>query len=98
MIIKKSDTYKSELKTILENIAKDKISAMLNFRKDLNIQIKSISNMPKKYRKSYYFNNEAIRDMIFKGYTVIYEIEENSLEIYTIFKQNIPILEERKES
>jgi len=98
MVIKKTDTYKSELKIILENIAKDKISAMLNFRKDLNIQIKSISNMPKKYRKSYYFDNENIRDMIFKGYTVIYEIEENSLEIYTIFNQNLPILEKMEKS
>jgi hypothetical protein len=93
MLIKKSDKYKSELKIILENIAKDKLSAMIKFRFDLNIQIKSIIDMPEKYRKSYYFNNLNISDMIFKSYTIIYEIKKDSIEIYTIFNQNLPTLE-----
>ena len=97
MVIKKSDKFKLELKIILENIAKDKVSAMIQFRKDLNLQIKSILDMPKKNRKSYYFNREAIRDMIFKGYTIIYEIKKDSIEVHTIFNQNLPILKNIKE-
>ena len=92
MHIKKSEQYKNELKVILENIAKDKILAMKKFRKDLNYKIKNIVNMPKKYRKSYYYDDENIRDMIFKGYTIIYEISKDHIEIMTIFNQNEPIL------
>jgi len=66
MTIKKSNQYKIELKTILENIAKDKVSAMLNFREELNIQVNNISNMPYKYRKSYYYDDENMRDMTYK--------------------------------
>jgi len=46
MVIRKSDQYKEQLKVILEYIAKDKVTSMLKFRKDLNIQIKNILNMP----------------------------------------------------
>ncbi len=53
--------------------------------------------MPEKNRKSYYFNNENIRDMIFKSYTIIYEINENYIEIFTIFNQNLPTLENRED-
>jgi len=70
MVIRKSLQYKSELKVILENIAQDKISAMQRFRKKLNIQINNIPNMPYKYRKSIYFEEENTRDMIYKGYTI----------------------------
>jgi hypothetical protein len=34
MVIKKSDQYKHQLKNILEYIAKDKTSAMIQFRKE----------------------------------------------------------------
>jgi len=95
MVIKKSNQYKSELKIILENIAKDKISAMQRFRKELNIQIKNIPNMPYKYRKSTYFEEENTRDMIYKGYTIVYEIFNNYVEIQMIFNQNLPILEDK---
>jgi hypothetical protein len=38
------------------------------------------------YRKSNYHDNENIRDLIFKGYTVIYEIQEDTIYILDIFK------------
>ncbi len=94
MVIRKSYQYKNALKVILENIAKDKISAMQKFRKELNIQINNIPNMPYKYRKSIYFEEENTRDMIYKGYTIVYEIFDNYIEIQMIFNQNLPILKE----
>ena len=33
------------------------------------------------YRKSNYYDNENIRDLTFKGYTVIYEIHEDIIYI-----------------
>ena len=95
MVIKKSIPYKKALKHILEYIAKDKVSAMLKFRQELNIQIKDIPNMPKKHRKSQYYNDDNMRDMIYKGYTIIYEIRNNIIEIHKIFNQNLPIMEQQ---
>ena len=44
----------------------------------------------KKQRKSHYFDDENIRDMVYQGYTIIYEIRENTIEIQDIFNQNLP--------
>lgn len=93
MIIKKSDQYKKELKVILEYIARDKVSAMVKLRKELNAQIDNLVVFPYKFQiSSYYHNEENIRDMIYKGYTIIYEITQDTIEIQTIFNQNLPIL------
>jgi plasmid stabilization system protein ParE len=91
MVIKKSDQYKHQLKNILEYIAKDKTSAMIQFRKELNISVNSLSDMPYKYRKSYYYNDERIRDMVFRGYTIIYKISGEFIIIVEIFNQNLPV-------
>jgi len=37
--------------------------------------------MPFKFRQSIYFEDESIRDLIFKGYTVAYKIEESEARI-----------------
>lgn len=91
MEIKKSHIFKIQLQTILEYIAKDKITAMQNFRKELNKLIKNLSNMPYKYRKSYYYDEENVRDMVYKGYTVIYKIYDNYILIVEIFNHNLPV-------
>lgn len=96
MVIKKSDQYKKELKIILEHIAKDKVSAMIKFRRELNSQIDSLINMPYKYRKSYYHSDENVRDMVFSGYTIIYKIYDEYIQIVEIFNQNLPISQKRE--
>lgn len=65
MVIKKSHLYKIVLQNILKNIAKDKISAMQKFRYELNKQLNNIPNMPYKCRKSYYYDDEKVRDLIY---------------------------------
>jgi len=47
--------------------------------------------MPEKYRKSYYFDDEKMRDMIYRGYTIIYEIGDEVIEIHDIFNHNLPV-------
>lgn len=90
MHIHKTPKYQLELKTILGCIAKDKINAMLNFRKELNKSLQLLKNFPYKNRKSIYFEDENIRDMTYKGYTIIYEVFERKIEVFTIFNQNKP--------
>jgi len=92
MIINRSPRYLFNLYAILEYIAKDKISASKKFHKELDELINNISNSPYKHRQSIYFNNIEIRDLIYKGYTVVYRINEDkqSIEVLRIFNKNQP--------
>lgn len=93
MKITRTEEYQSELRAVLKHIANDKLSASKIFRKELNEQINNIPNFPYKYRKSIYFDDENIRDMIFKKYTINYEVNlnKNAILIFSIFNQNKPI-------
>ena len=92
MHINRSRKFQIKLLEILKFIAKDKISASRKFQNDLDKQINNIPLFPFKYKQSMYFNNKNIRDMTFKRYTIIYEInvKENKIEIMDIFNKNKP--------
>jgi len=92
MQIKLDEKFEINFNSILEYIAQDKISASKKFRKDLFKQIKNLLNFPYKFRKSIYFNDNNIRDMIFKGYTIVYEIDldNNRIILLNIFNKNKP--------
>ena len=92
MKIIRTEEYQQELLVILRFIAKDKITASKKFKQDLNIQIDKIPTFPYKYRPSSYFDDENIRDMTFKTYTINYEINlnKNTISILSIFNQNKP--------
>jgi len=64
-----------------------------NLKKELFEQIRNLPNFPYKFRKSYYFNDEKVRDMTFKGYIIIYEVdlENNTIVILNIFQKNEPL-------
>ncbi len=63
---------------------------MIDFRKKLNESLYLLKTFPYKNQKSIYFDDENVRNMTFKGYTVIYEIFEDKIEVITIFNQNKP--------
>ena len=90
MQINRTKKFRDEFKKIIFYIAKDKKSAAKTFKNQLNNNINNLSSFPYKYRRSIYFNNENIRDMIFKNYTIIYEVDNNSVNILTIFNKNKP--------
>jgi plasmid stabilization system protein ParE len=93
MQIKLDKKFEINFNLILEYIAKDKLSASKKFRKDLFKQIKNLPNYPYKFRKSFYFNDENIRDMMFKKYTIVYEIDVDNdmIIILNIFNKNKPL-------
>lgn len=83
---------KKNLFQIKQFIAKDKKTASEKFMARLKLTIENLINFPYKYRKSFYFNDENIRDMIFEGYSIIYRVDrdKNIIEILEIFNQNLP--------
>ena len=90
MKIKRSPRYNNNLFKILDYIAQDNVSASENFLNELDKLINNLPNFPFKYRKSVYFDNKDIRDLIYKGYTIIYRVNEskNSIDIIRIFHKN----------
>ena len=97
MIISYKKNFENQLLQIVNYIAKDKVNASIKFANDLEKQIFLIPDNPLKYRKSIYFDNENIRDMIYKGYTINYKInfKKNLIEILRIFNKNRPISNNR---
>jgi len=86
MKIIKSQDYLNSLKTTLTFISQDKKSAAINFNLELNKKVKELKSFPRKYAKSKYFDQEDIRDLMYKGYSVPYIIKEESIIIIGITK------------
>ena len=97
MKIIRSRKYQIRLLIILEYIAKDKVTASRAFQKELDKSIKNIPNFPYKHRESIYFDEKNIRDLVYKKYTIVYEInlDTNSIEILDIFNRNKPSKEQQ---
>ena len=55
-------------------IAKDKPAAARKFKREVIKRIKAIPQMPYANRKSIFFDREDIRDLVFKGYVIVYKI------------------------
>jgi plasmid stabilization system protein ParE len=93
MKIKILKSFKDKLNNQIEYIARDKPHAARKFKSEILQRIKEIPRMPYKNRKSIFFSRNDIRDLIYKGYTVVYKInkKENSIEVFGFTKfQNNP--------
>jgi len=88
MKIKITASFREKVNQQVDFIARDKPGAARKFKNELLEQLNSISDMPYKYRKSIFFDQEAIRDLIFKGYVIVYRINqtENTIEIFGFSK------------
>ena len=69
-------------------IYKDKPKAALKFRKDILRNIKKDLKHPFHFKKSRYFENENIRDYVFKGYIAVYEVdvEKKIVSVFAFIK------------
>jgi len=81
MKITKDNKFSNSLDTILDYIAKDGVIYAVKFNRKLQKAIKSIPNFPYKSRKSFYYENNDVRDYIFKGYTIPYLIDKSNSQI-----------------
>lgn len=68
-------------------IALDSKNRADNFKSEIKLKIENLENMPFRCRKSIYFENDNIRDLIFKGYTMPYKIDKKE-ETITILGIN----------
>jgi plasmid stabilization system protein ParE len=80
------DTFVKRLERQLKYIAEKSPKSAKNLKTEIIQRIKEIPENPYLFRKSIYFENEAIRDLIHKGYTVVFRINENQIEVFGFTK------------
>lgn len=88
MRLKISRSFSDKLNDQVDYIAKEKPYAARIFKSEIISRIKKISHMPYKNRKSIFFDREDIRELIYKGYLVVYKINEseNTIEVFGFAK------------
>lgn len=86
MTIKKDQKFIFRLFEILKFIGSDKPFAAIKFEMELEVGINGLIDFLYKYRQSKYFNDERYRDFVFKGYTIVYKVETDTILILYIFK------------
>ena len=91
MTLEKSQRFEIELQIIVDFISQDSPKRALAFYDELISKIEQIPHNPYIHRKRESLNDESIRELIFKGYTIPYFIssEEEKIIILGIFNQNI---------
>lgn len=75
MQIIRNKKYLKKIQSILGYIAEDSIVQAIKFQIELDKRIDDLVFMPYKCRKSIYFDNDYIRDFIFKKYIIVYKID-----------------------
>jgi plasmid stabilization system protein ParE len=70
----------------VEYIAADSPARARKFKTELLNRIKQIPSNPYQNRKSVYFEENNIRDLIFKGYTIIFRITDTTIEVFGFVK------------
>lgn len=88
MKIEVTSAFRDKLKRQIRYISKDKPQAARKFNQLVFQEIRKLSDNPKKNRKSIFFEDENIRDLIVKGYLIIYEIlpNENKMVVFGFYK------------
>ncbi len=87
------DTFLQRLSKQIDYIALDSPHRARSFKNDLLAEIRKIPRMPYANRKSIYFDDAEIRDLIFKGYIIVYRINKSDkiIEVFGFTKyQNRP--------
>jgi plasmid stabilization system protein ParE len=77
-------SFRDKLNDQVEYIAKDKPFAARKFKTDILKEIREVPKMPYKCRKSIFFDRDDIRDLVFKGYIVVYKVnkQNKSIEVF----------------
>ena len=77
-------SFGDKLNDQVDYIAQDKPGAARKFKSEILKRIKEIPKMPYACRKSIFFDRKDIRDLVFKGYIIVYKVDDDD-EIITAF-------------
>lgn len=86
------ESFVRRLESQIEYIFVSNPDQAKKFKLDILNRINQIPSNPFKHRKSIYFDDITIRDLTFKGYTVVFRINEDTIEVFGFVKyQNFPL-------
>lgn len=83
-----TEGFENELDSIVEYIALDSETRAENFEREVYAKIHTLDFNPLRCRASKSINDKNIRDLIFKGYVIIFAIEADSVIVLGIYKAN----------
>ena len=86
MRIRLKTSFVNRLEHQIEFIALHNPKEARKFKKDILIEIKNILPNSYKHRKSIYFEDDNVRDLIFKGYTIVFRITDKAIEVFGFVK------------
>lgn len=78
------DQFRDELEAQVRYIARDKPSAARKFRKDVLKRTAEIGLKPFAHRLSIYYDDGLHRDLVFKGYKIVYKVDEPKDTVFVI--------------
>ncbi len=81
-------SFVNRLEGFLEIIAEDKPSAARKLHKEIIGACREIQYFPYKHRKSIYFDDENIRDLVYKGFVIIYKIEGETGRVFAFVNRS----------
>jgi plasmid stabilization system protein ParE len=73
--------FRNKLENLVDYIAQDRPITAKNFKKIILSQIIEASTRPYSCRKSIYSDSESVRDLIVKGYTIVFRIKTTEIEV-----------------
>jgi plasmid stabilization system protein ParE len=79
-------SFVQRLENQIEYIARDSPDRARKFKSELLTRLKEIASNPYRYRRSVYFEDNNIRDLIFKGYTIVFRITDKAIEVFGFVK------------
>ena len=80
------ESFSLALLDILHYIAKDKKSAAVKFRHNLQKKIHLLKQSPFMCKQSLYFSDESYRDLTYLGYTIVYKVDHDNIKVLDVFK------------
>lgn len=83
-----TDNYIKRLNRQIQYIAEDKALAARNFKAELSKRIVELQKFPFKHRESIFYPSKENRDLVYKGYVIVYNVDSinQTITIITIIK------------
>lgn len=76
------ETFVVRLEKQLKYISENSPKSAKKLKTEFIQRIKTIPDNPYLFKKSIYFENDSVRDLIHKGYTIVFRINKNQIEIF----------------
>lgn len=86
MKIETTTEFRRKVERQIRYISLDKPKAAKNFKNLIFSEIKKLKEMPFKNKQSKFFDNENIRELIVKGYSIIYIVESDKIVVFGFHK------------